>query len=295
VAPVRVGVAGWSYPDWEGIVYPTSKPARFDQLAFIARYFDTIEINSTFYRPPLARTTASWARRSEANPNFRFTAKLYRGFTHDRSASHREEQAVKDGLTPLVERDRLGALLIQFPWSFKNEAESRRWLEDLLERFNEYPRVVEVRHASWNRPELYDYLESRNVGFCNIDQPRIGRSLAPSEKTTGSVGYVRLHGRNYKDWFREGAGRDARYDYLYSEDELEPWLDKIERVTEESTETYIVTNNHFRGQAAVNALQIKSKIEGKKVNAPSSLVSAYPVLEKVAQAVGEPTQKRLFE
>jgi uncharacterized protein YecE (DUF72 family) len=295
VAPVRVGVAGWSYPDWDGIVYPTPKPARFDPLAYIARFFDTIEVNSTFYRPPIPRTTASWARRSEANPNFRFTVKLYKGFTHERSASHREEKAVKDGLTPLVERDRLGALLIQFPWSFKNEPESRRYLKNVLERFREIPRVVEVRHASWDLPELYEFLASQNVGFCNIDQPRIGRSLAPSEKTTGPVGYVRLHGRNYKDWFREDAGRDARYDYLYSEDELEPWLDKIERVAEDSAETYIITNNHFRGQAAVNALQIKSKIEGKKVEAPSSLVSIYPVLETAAQPVGDPTQKRLFE
>jgi uncharacterized protein YecE (DUF72 family) len=288
-------VAGLLYPDWDNIVYPSPKPSRFDPLAFIVRYFDTIEINSTFYHPPAPRTTASWARRSEGNPKFRFTVKLYKGFTHERSASYREEKSVKEGLTPLLDRDRLGALLIQFPWSFKNESESRRYLKNLLDRFRELPRVVELRHASWDRPELYDYFASRNVGFCNIDQPRIGRSLGPSGKATGPVGYVRLHGRNYQDWFRENAGRDARYDYLYSEDELEPWLDRIEQVAKDSVETYVITNNHFRGKAAVNALQIKSKIEGKKVEAPTSLVSAYPVLEKIARRVGEPTQERLFD
>jgi uncharacterized protein YecE (DUF72 family) len=295
VTTIRVGVAGWLYPDWAHIVYPPSKPSRFDPLAFIVRYFDTIEINSTFYRPPSPKTAASWARRTEGNPRFRFTVKLYRGFTHERSASYREERVVKEGLTPLIERDRLGALLIQFPWSFKNESESRRYLEDLLERFHELPRVVELRHSSWDQPELYAYLSSRNVGFCNIDQPRIGRSLGPSGKATGPVGYVRLHGRNYKDWFSEDADRDSRYDYLYSEDELEPWLDRIEQVTESSAETYVITNNHFRGKAAVNALQIKCKIEGKKVEAPASLVSAYPVLEPIADRIGEPTQERLFD
>jgi uncharacterized protein YecE (DUF72 family) len=109
------------------------------------------------------------------------------------------------------------------------------------------------------------------------------------------VGYVRLHGRNYQDWFREDAGRDARYDYLYSEDELEPWLDRIEKVAEGSAETYVIANNHFRGKAAVNALQIKFKIEGKKVEAPASLVSSYPVLEPIAKRVGDPTQERLFD
>lgn len=168
-------------------------------------------------------------------------------------------------------------------------------MKKLLERFQELPKVVEVRHASWDQPELYEYLAGQNVGFCNIDQPRIGRSLGPSDKITGPVSYVRLHGRNYQDWFREDAGRDARYDYLYSETELDPWLDKIRRVAEDSAETYVITNNHFRGQAAVNALQIKSRIEGKKVEAPSSLVAAYPVLEQIAHPVGDPSQRSLFE
>ena len=292
--PARVGVARWSYPDWEGIVYPSSKPSRFDRLRFLARFFDTIEINSTFYRPADRAMTASWASRSAVNPKFRFTVKLFKAFTHDRSASSREERAVKEGLAPLVEADRLGALLVQFPWSFKNETESRRYLEELLDRFREYPRVIELRHASWDRPKLYEYLSGEGVGFVNIDQPVIGCSLGPSSRATGPVGYVRLHGRNYRDWFRDGAGRDARYDYLYSEEELKPWLDKIGHLTVKAQETFVITNNHFRGKAAVNALQIKSRLLGKKVEAPSSLVTCYPVLEKVVLKGAGPEQRRLF-
>ncbi len=290
-SPTRVGVAGWSYPDWDGIVYP--KTPRFDGLAFLARYFDTIEINSPFYRIPTASTTASWARRTTTNPNFRFTLKLFKGFTHDRNANVENERAYKNSLVPLLEHGLLGGVLLQFPWSFKNIPESRAYLNDLLERFADYPLVVELRHASWNEKEFYEYLQRQAVGFCNIDQPVIGRSIGPSKESTGPIGYVRLHGRNYQDWFREDAGRDARYDYLYSQAELDPWTDKISEISENASETYVITNNHFRGQAVVNALQIRSRVEGRKVKAPSSLVEHYPVLEPITEVEG-PAQGRLF-
>jgi uncharacterized protein YecE (DUF72 family) len=289
--PARVGVAGWSYPDWEGIVYP--KAARFDALSYLASFFDTIEINSSFYRIPTARTTASWVRRGRVNPEFRFTLKLFKGFTHERAASSDDERAFSDALLPFTEAGVLGAVLLQFPWSFKNEPEDRDYLRALLERFERYPLVVEVRHASWNQPEFYAFLEERGVGFCNIDQPLIGRSLAPSNRATSPIGYIRLHGRNYRDWFREDAGRDARYDYLYSEEELDPWVEKISEVSETASSTYVITNNHFRGQAVVNALQIRSRLERRKVAAPASLLEHYPVLAKSAVAESSP-QARLF-
>jgi uncharacterized protein YecE (DUF72 family) len=289
--PARVGVAGWSYPDWEGIVYP--RVARFDGLQYLSTFFDTLEINSSFYRIPAPRASASWAKRVRSNPEFRFTLKLYQGFTHQRTASDGDARAFEEALAPLEDQGVLGALLLQFPWSFKNKPESRSHLEATLDRFARYPLAVEVRHLSWNRGEFYRSLADRGVGFCNIDQPVIGRSLPPSDVATGPVGYVRLHGRNYRDWFREDAGRDARYDYLYSEEELAPWVEKICEVTEAASSTYVVTNNHFRGQAVVNALQIRSRIEGRRVDAPPSLIARYPVLETCAEPApaGEP---RLF-
>jgi uncharacterized protein YecE (DUF72 family) len=291
LGPTRVGVAGWSYPDWEGIVYP--KLARFDGLSYLTGFFDTIEVNSSFYRIPPLRTTQSWARRARSNPRFRFTLKLYRGFTHGRDATTEDESAFKDSLAPLLEAGSLGAVLIQFPWSFKNERESRHYLSGLLDRFHGYPLVLEVRHSSWNVPELYQFLMEREVGFCNIDQPLIGRSLGPSERATGPVGYVRLHGRNYQDWFREGAGRDARYDYLYAMEELDPWIEKISEVSGTAAETYVITNNHFRGQAVVNALQIRYRLEGRRVKAPASLVERYPLLSEVVEPDAS-SQRELF-
>jgi uncharacterized protein YecE (DUF72 family) len=287
----RVGVAGWSYPDWEGIVYP--RTARFDGLSYLARFFDTLEINSSFYRIPAARTTASWVKRVLSNPEFRFTLKLYKGFTHERTATADDERTLASALAPLADAGVLGALLLQFPWSFKNDLESSDYLSAILERLAHYPLVVEVRHSSWNQGEFYALLAERGVGFCNIDQPLIGRSLGPSERATGPVGYVRLHGRNYRDWFREDAGRDARYDYLYSEEELDPWVEKISEVSDTASSTYVITNNHFRGQAVVNALQIRSRIEKRKVAAPASLIEHYPVLERSAEP-DSPPQSRLF-
>jgi uncharacterized protein YecE (DUF72 family) len=289
--PARVGVAGWSYPDWGGIVYP--KTSGFDGLSYLAGFFDTVEINSTFYRIPAPRATASWAKRIQKNPGFRFTLKLYKGFTHERTATAGDERAFHEALSPLVEAGVLGAVLLQFPWSFKNDAESREQLGAMLDRFSRHPLVVEVRHSSWNEPEFYSFLAERGVGFCNIDQPLIGRSLAPSKRATGPVGYVRLHGRNYRDWFREDAGRDARYDYLYGEEELDPWVEKISEVSAAASSTYVITNNHFRGQAVVNALQIRSRIEGRKVRAPPSLLEHYPVLARSAVAE-PPPQPSLF-
>lgn len=277
---IRIGPAGWSYDDWKGLVYPPDAGSKFDELAFIAGYFDTIEINSSFYRPPSSRVSTSWARRVGHNPYFKFTAKIYKRFTHERGkATDADERAFRSGIDPLANSGKLGALLLQFPWSFKNTDSDREYLERLIGRFKHYPLVVELRHASWNKPEIYELFEDRSVGFCNIDQPVFSRSIKPSARATSRVGYVRLHGRNYENWFSENASPAHRYDYLYSPEELEPWVDNIREVSKNAQETYVVTNNHFRGKGIVNALEIKSKLAGKKVPGPASLVEEYPRLK----------------
>lgn len=252
---IRIGPAGWSYDDWKGRVYPESAGRGFDQLVYLAQYFDTIEINSSFYRPPTPNMTRSWVRRTESNPHFKFTAKLYQKFTHERGqATADDETAYKTGIEPLASAGKLGAVLVQFPWSFKNTDESRAYLRQVLDQFSEYPLVVEVRHASWNRDDVYRFLAERDVGFCNIDQPIFERSIPPSSRVTSSVGYVRLHGRNYENWFSDTADAAARYDYLYSPEELKPWIENIRSVAEHAKEVYVITNNHFHGKGVANAL-----------------------------------------
>lgn len=295
---IRIGPAGWSYKDWEGVVYPQKPGAKFDPLTYLSRFFDTIEINSSFYRPPSASSAKSWAKRVADNPDFRFTAKLHRVFTHERRKSTADdEKTFREGVDPLAEAGKLGALLLQFPWSFKNTDEERAYLVKLIDRFKDYPLILEVRHASWNSPAIYEELEARQVGICNIDQPLFKKSIRPSALTTSTLGYVRLHGRNYQNWFREEAIRDERYNYLYSNEELEPWIARVKEIAKHSKETYVITNNHFLGKAVVNALEIKSTIEERKVPAPLPLFEKYPKLADSAVPETSPpssTEPTLF-
>jgi uncharacterized protein YecE (DUF72 family) len=293
---IRVGPAGWSYKDWEGVVYPQKPGKNFDPLEYLARFFNTIEINSSFYRSPTPSTTAAWVRRVAANKDFTFTAKLQRVFTHERGKATREdEKEFRTGMEPLVKAAKLGAVLLQFPWSFKNTDEDRLYLTQLLERFREYPLVLEVRHTSWNNEHIYEWLEERGVGICNIDQPVFSRSIRPAALTTSPVGYIRMHGRNYQDWFRDKAGRDERYNYLYTLDELDPWLDRIKQVAKHTRETYVITNNHFRGQAVVNAVELKAALEEERVPAPEPLFEHYERLkESATPPQTEKTEGTLF-
>lgn len=288
-AKIRIGPAGWSYDDWKGRVYPDPAPRGFDPLEYLAAYFDTIEINSSFYRPPTERMTRSWVRRVSHNPAFKFTAKLYRVFTHERgTASGEDEKIFKQGIEPLVAANLLGALLLQFPWSFKNTPEMLAYLSDLLEKFGEYPLVVEVRHASWNTESVYSFLAERGIGFCNIDQPIFDRSLKPSSRVTASIGYVRLHGRNYENWFSDQADVAARYDFLYSLEELKPWIENSRTISEKVAEVYVITNNHFQGKGVTNALEIKAELTDEKVSVPEPLLKTYPRLRSIA---AEPSQR----
>jgi uncharacterized protein YecE (DUF72 family) len=295
---IRVGPAGWSYKDWEGVVYPQKPGAKFDPLEYLARFFNTIEINSSFYRPFTAATAKSWTQRVAEDRDFMFTAKLYRVFTHERGkATAEDEKQVRAGLDVFARAGKLGALLLQFPWSFKNTDEERVYLSKLLDRFKDYPLVLEIRHSSWNNPQIFEWLEELGVGICNVDQPLFSKSVKPGAVTTSQVGYVRLHGRNYQDWFREKAPRDDRYNYLYSLEELEPWITRIKEIAAKTKESYVITNNHFRGQAVVNALEIKSTLTEERVVGPAPLFRKYPALNDSAipEAVDTAAEPRLFE
>ena len=285
---IRFGPAGWSYRDWEGIVYPAEKAKGFDALRYLAEYFDTVEVNSTYYHPAAAKTARSWARRVQEHADFRFTAKLWKRFTHDREAwGSAEVGMVRAGMDPLAEAGRLGAILVQFPWSFRRTDENREWLDDVATAFRDYSLAVEVRHESWNEPEFFDSLRERGIGFVNVDQPQFDNSIEPSAVATAPVGYVRVHGRNYQDWWRKDAGVTARYDYLYSAEELEPWAQRTREIASaaETRDTYVVTNNHARGKAAANALTLRSMVEGRKMPAPPGLFAEY---EEALQGFAEP-------
>lgn len=245
----------------------------------MAEFFDVVEVNSTFYRPARESVARSWLERTAGNPDFRFTAKLWRRFTHERKSAWTAEEVglARAALDPLHEAGRLGAVLAQFPWSFRNAEGSREWLDDLLATFADFPLVLEVRHASWNTPGFFRELLERGVGFVNIDQPGFKDSIQPSARSTSPVGYLRVHGRNYQDWWRKGAAPHERYDYLYSAEELEPWAERAREIAEKpgTEDVYVVTNNHYRGRGAVNALVLRSLVQGRTVSAPETLFPEY--------------------
>lgn len=292
---IHVGPAGWSYADWRGRVYPEGAGTKFDTLALVAKYFDTAEINSSFYYPPKPETARRWLDRIAHNPNFIFTAKPHKVFTHRRERlSGNDEQLFRDGMAPLMEAGKLGALLIQFPWSFKNEIDERVYLEQLVRKFTEYPLVVELRHESWNNPRVLQTLEDLGVGLCDIDQPLFANSIKPAAEVTSPVGYIRLHGRNYQNWFRVEANVLERYDYLYSPEELGPWMDRIREVSNKARQTFVITNNHARGQSLVNAFEILAELEEKKVAGPAKLIETYPRLAESIEPDDEEKQRSLF-
>jgi uncharacterized protein YecE (DUF72 family) len=292
---IRIGPAGWSYTDWRRIVYPSPKPRGFHEAAYLSEFFDTIEINTSFYQPVRAEQCRQWIERVSGNPRFLFTAKLWQKFTHETDATQEDERAVRAGLDVLRDAGKLGAVLLQFPFSFHRTDENGAYLKSLLKRFADYPLVVEVRHATWNEKSFYAMLHERGVGFCNIDQPVIGRSMKPTERSTARVAYVRLHGRRYDSWFSDDPAMppSERYNYLYTEQELEPWAARIRHVANQGDTTFVIANNHFQGKGIVNALQLIRMLTDAKVKVPEPLRQHYPELERIASE--PPAEPLLFQ
>ncbi len=291
---ILVGTAGWSYKDWEGIVYPAQMKKSQHPVEYMARYFDMLEINTSFYGHIKPEWGKLWCRNARrVNPDFVFTAKLNRAFTHSPMAvvestsadtirgNANDEGLAKAGLDSIAEENMLGAVLMQFPISFKNTNPNRDYLDALLNKFAQYPLVIEVRHNSWTNEGTLRYFAQKGVAFCNIDQPLLGKAIVPTELVTSPVGYVRLHGRNYDQWFDSDSGAD-RYNYLYTAPELEAWTNRISTIAGKAQKTFVVTNNHFEGKGAVNALQIKSMLTGLPVNVPPTLRNRYWELGEIA-------------
>jgi uncharacterized protein YecE (DUF72 family) len=290
---IHVGTAGWNYKDWYGIVYPENPEKSFKELDFIAQFFNTVEINSSFYRPPNSFMGAAWVRKVAQNPRFSFTAKLWQRFTHDRKDINTSDiKLYIQGIEPLMQAGKLGALLCQFPWSFKNDEESRKRLTNIITTFKCYPLVIELRHLSWDKTAIYEFLDKHDVGIASIDQPVIGKSIGFKPVRTGKIGYVRMHGRNYSSWFSKTKHKttdkthpSSRYDYLYTEEEIQQIAENVKIVGKGSKETFVIQNNHPWGQAVANAIQLRAALGEIDLRAPATMLHRYPQLKDIAQPV----------
>jgi len=308
---LRIGTAGWNYPSgrgtWNGVFYPAGRARRkgFDELAYYAEHFDTVEVNSTFYGQPRAAVTRGWVARTPAG--FEFAVKLYQKFTHPRmfeervarslraSTASADQDAVealakptagdldefKRGIDPLATSGKLGPLLAQFPASFKRTSRTEDYLSILLETFARYPVAVELRHSSWSDAfgDTLTLLNAFGAAWVQIDEPKfrfsIRQNYLPNVK---GFYYMRLHGRNAAKWWRHDKSED-RYDYLYSDDELKEFTETASAARELVKKAYLYTNNHFSAKSVANAAMIKRQL-GEPIDGeyPPEFVERFPNL-----------------
>ena len=250
---IRVGTSGFSYKDWGRVFYPEGLPAR-DRLSYYAREFDTVEVNFSYYSIPSASTLAAMARKTP--PGFVFTIKANKAMTHEREDNAQVFDRYVEALSPWIEEGRLGCVLAQFPTSFHNTPANQDYLRFLGEKMGTVPTVIEFRHREWVTQDVFALLRELGLGFCCVDQPQFKALVPPIAVATSDITYVRFHGRNYSKWWRHEAAWE-RYDYSYSESELVPWVPKIERLAEESQQTFVYANNHWQGQAVDTARQLR--------------------------------------
>jgi uncharacterized protein YecE (DUF72 family) len=311
---LRIGTSGWSYPTgegtWNGIFYPPKKTKKFDELAYYAERFDTVEINSTFYRTPAVNVTKSWAARTPKN--FEFSLKLYQKFTHPKmfkeaalkrapGAEGRQLEALatinqsdvdefKRAMDPLADAGKLGALLAQFPPSFKADTHSIDYLAWLLHEFRDHRVAVELRHKTWSDDldTTLKLLNGAKAAFVQIDEPKfrasIDQNFLPNVK---GFYYMRLHGRNAKEWWKHAKSED-RYNYLYSAEELDEFAGVADAVRTLVKKMYLYTNNHFAGKAVANAVMLKERL-GLPVEGdyPDEFLERYPETRGIVKPAAE--------
>jgi uncharacterized protein YecE (DUF72 family) len=288
---VYIGIAGWSYPDWKGIVYTDSK---IDQLEYVSRFVDCVEINSTFYRPPYEKTTKSWLERTSKKKDFFFTAKLHQDFTHRGKMDAEMVRHFHKGFEPFLETGKLKHLLAQFRYDFVDSEESRGHLRWIVDNFSDaFNLVMEVRHNSWQETEALAFLDELGVSVCNLDYPTTWNSFNLEHCTVGTLGYFRMHGRNKEKWFSK-AGRDETYDYYYKKHELSGIKKRIEELAKAFEFLTVIANNHYRGAELANAIELKVLITGQKQPVPEGLLKTYPNLESIALNSAEKFPDKLW-
>ena len=333
-SPLRIGTSGWSYPSgrgaWTGIVYPKGSGRRgagkIDELAAYAEHFDTVEVNTTFYRIPAVEMTRGWVERTPSG--FEFSVKLFQKLTHPRmfldrltkpptgapahaaapksTLKHDEALAAagvsgadvdefRRAIDPLASAGRLGAILVQFPASFKHDAAAIDHLAWLTHALRDYQVAVELRHKTWSddvRTTL-QILNASKAAWVQIDEPKFRLSIAQNFlPNVEGFYYLRLHGRNAKQWWTHEKSAD-RYDYLYSQEELDPFVEIAGAVKALVKKMYLYTNNHFEGKAAANAVMLRDKLGLKTPGRfPASFVEHYPALRGM---VATSAPETLFE
>ena len=254
---IYLGTSGFKFPDWKGPFYPTDLNDK-DWLKYYAEKFNALEVNSTYYR--LLHPATFFHMSNKVPEGFLFTVKAYRTMTHEiGEETEKDFQTFLGSLQPLIEANKFGALLAQFPYSFGNEPKNLDYIAKFHERTAGLPLVVEFRNRRWLDEPTFNWLKEHNVGFCGVDEPQFSNLMPPVVWATSNLGYIRFHGRNYKEWW--SGEKDRRYDYLYTEEELKSWVPKIEQLAQKTDVTFVFMNNCYQAKAAINASQLQGLLE----------------------------------
>jgi uncharacterized protein YecE (DUF72 family) len=255
---IKIGTSSYSYDDWRGTFYPESIKTG-QMLEYYCQFFNTVELNVTYYTIPSVRTFERLVAKTP--DDFEFIIKTNQETTHRRKENDAAIEKLLESVKPVIEAKKFYGFLAQFPYSFKNNEQNRKYLVQTRTLLKEHPLFVEFRHASWNKRQMPGFLRGHLIGYVNVDEPALKGLLPPQSLVTSDNAYIRLHGRNHKDWW-DGQG-SARYDYEYKPEELEGWLVNISQVLKKAFKTYIFFNNHPGGKAPKNAQQMMKIIEAK--------------------------------
>ena len=284
----NIGTAGWSYKDWVPNFYPKNQTGGFDWLQFYSQYFNCVEVNSTYYTYISPKIVDGWIKKVEGTKDFIFHIKLHQDFTHKRKYDEQNIKAVRYNLEQLKKSERLGGLLIQFPYSYSFDGNSVQHIQKLRDIFSDIDCFVEVRHSSWNNNRALEFFKQNDLTFCTIDQPQIGQAIEFDPIITNDKAYIRFHGRNVEAWKKSLANfgkpqtyeeQSSRYNYLYSPGELVEIEQKIKSIQPKVKEVNVIMNNHPQGDAVANAFELIHLLETKtKVEMPSHILKAYPRL-----------------
>jgi uncharacterized protein YecE (DUF72 family) len=252
---IKLGTSGYSFEDWRGSFYP-AQIAKGKMLDHYQAYFNTVEINSTYYRIPHPAIMYNIVKKTQ--PEFEFILKANQNLTHQRRQIETPAKEFHESIRPIADRGQLKGILAQFPWSFKFSQRNLDYLTICRELMQPYPLFVEFRHDGWLRKETYAALEAAGIGYVSVDGPRLRGLLPPEMRLIGDTAYIRLHGRNADHWWNGGP---LRYDYLYSRDELTEWKEKLDRLKGQAQKAFIFFNNCHLGQAVKNARDMMQMLD----------------------------------
>ncbi len=284
-----VGTAGWYYKDWQNCFYGTV--TEDNRLKFYSEYFNTVEVNVTFYSYIKAEIVKKWIEKVSNNPDFLFSVKLNQDFTHKRNFGITQIKYFEYNLELLNKSEKLGALLMQFPYSFEFNSANVAYLNNLFQIFSTFDKVLEVRHNSWNNKDAIAFLTDAKVSFCIIDQPKLGNALPLVPFVTSNILYLRLHGRNIKEWknsivtynkTKSYEEQNERYNYLYLPGEITEIENNIREVYDKVKKVFVILNNHPSGNAVANALEFMYLLNNRtKINIPETILQSFPSLSKL--------------